>query len=201
MLFYSIKLVIFSIILGTLTLIYNNDSDSLYKNLKYDNIVLGPINCRSLAELSHEHRTNQKHKNNQLREYQKTKEEQYIKNKYPNDDAKTKQKIPPITNKRFPGTPPNETSSKKKTYGNEKEEKSNISSRRLRYLEMQRKLYNDFDGKQELYFRKLSDQSDGENNSGTKKRLKNCCMYFPLAMPFLIPLFLRSHYKRKHCKK
>ncbi|SOV21219.1 stevor PIR protein, putative [Plasmodium sp. DRC-Itaito] len=149
MIFYSMKLVIFSIILGTLTLIYNNDSDVLYKNLNYDNIVLGPINYRSLAESSREHRTNQKHKNNELREYQKTKEEQYKKNKYPNDDAKTKQKIPQGTeneNTRIS----NKMSSKKEIYNNAQGGNSNISPGRLRYLEIQRKLYNDIDEKNHM---------------------------------------------------
>ncbi|SOV20987.1 stevor PIR protein,putative [Plasmodium sp. DRC-Itaito] len=144
MLFYNIRLVIFSIILGTLTLIYNNDSDVLYKNLNYKNIVLGPINYRSLAESSHEHRTNQKHKNSELREYQKTKEEQYKKNKYPNEDAKTKQKIPQGTeneNTRIS----NKMSSKKEIYNNAQGGNSNMSPGRLRYLEIQRKLYNGID--------------------------------------------------------
>ncbi|SOV20991.1 PIR protein [Plasmodium sp. DRC-Itaito] len=175
MLFYSIRLVIFSIILGTLTLIYNNDFDDLYKNMNYENIVLGPINYRSLAESSHEHRTNQKHKNSELREYQKTKEEEYKKNKYPNDDAKTKQKIPPITNDRFPGTP-NKMSSKKEIYNNTQGGNSDISPRRLRYLEIQRKLYNDCDGKYELHFRKLSDQPKDAYESRTYK-----CLYYIFA--------------------
>ncbi|SCQ12900.1 stevor PIR protein, putative [Plasmodium gaboni] len=144
MLFYNIRLVIFSIILGTLTLIYNNGFDVLYKNLNFQNIVLGPINYRSLAESSHEHRTNQKHKNNELREYQKTKEEQYKKNKYPNDDAKTKQKTPQGTeneNTRIS----NKTSSKKELYNNTQGGNPNISPGRLRYLEIQKKLYNGID--------------------------------------------------------
>ncbi|SOV20441.1 stevor PIR protein, putative [Plasmodium sp. gorilla clade G2] len=180
MLFCTIKSFIFSIILGTLTLIYNKDRNGLYKNLKYDNIVLGSINYRSLAELSHDHRTNQKHKNNQLREYQKTKEEQYKKNKYPNDDAKTKQKIPQGTENKNTGTP-NKMSSKKKTYGNEKEEKSNISARRLRYLEMQRKLYNDCEVKEDW---ELQNDSDDEYKYGWKK----CLNIF-----FIILLIITGH--------
>ncbi|SOV10069.1 stevor PIR protein, putative [Plasmodium gaboni] len=100
MISFNFKLFIFSIVLGALTLLYNNDFDVLYKNLNYENIVLVQTNPRSLAESSYEHRTNQKHKNSELREYQKTKEEQYKKNKYPNEDAKTKQKIPQGTERK-----------------------------------------------------------------------------------------------------
>ncbi|SOV20585.1 stevor PIR protein, putative [Plasmodium sp. DRC-Itaito] len=171
MIFYNIRLVIFSIILGTLTLIYNNDSDVLYKNLNYKNIVLGPINYRSLAESSYEHRTNQKHKNSELREYQKTKEEQYKKNKYPNDEAKTKQKIPQGTeneNTRIS----NKISSKKEIYNNAQGGNPNISPRRLRYLEIQRNLYNDIDGK---HHKEIQNYSDGEFESKGEKHINKCC--------------------------
>ncbi|SOV23553.1 stevor PIR protein,putative [Plasmodium sp. DRC-Itaito] len=197
MLFYSVKLVIFSIILGTLTLIYNNDFHVLYKNMKYENIVLGKINYRSLAELSHEHRTNRKHKNSELKEYQKTKEEQYKKNKYPNDDAKTKQKIPQgreNENTRIS----NKTSSKKEIYNNTQGGNSDMSPRRLRYLEIQRKLYNGID---EIKERELQYYLHDQFDSKTKKRLENRCMYLPLVAFWMIPLFIRSYYKRKHCKK
>ncbi|SCQ12765.1 stevor PIR protein, putative [Plasmodium gaboni] len=184
MLFYSIKLVIFSIILGTLTLIYNNDFHVLYNNLNYDSIVLGPINYRSLAESSHEHRTNLKHKNSELREYQKTKEEQYKKNKYPNDDEKTKQKIPQGTeneNTRIS----NKMSSKKEIYNNAQGGNSDMSPGRLRYLEIQRKLYNGID---EIKKRERQHYLNGEFDS----KINKCCsgffggflliIYFPVAI-------------------
>ncbi|SOV25602.1 stevor PIR protein,putative [Plasmodium sp. DRC-Itaito] len=196
MLFYSIKLVIFSIILGTLTLIYNNDSDVLYKNINYDNIVLGQINYRSLAESSHEHRTNQKHKNRELREYQKTKEEQYKKNKYPNEDAKTKQKIPQGTeneNTRIS----NKMSSKKEIYNNTQGGNSDISPRRLRYLEIQRKLYNGID---EIKEREIQNYSDDEYDSKIGKYISNCCswfwagfLYFFIFWPFIYCIRKKMH--------
>ncbi|SOV20405.1 stevor PIR protein, putative [Plasmodium sp. gorilla clade G2] len=164
MISFNFKLFIYSIVLGALTLFYNvrnkkNDCLGLYTNIKYKNIVLVQTNLRSLAELSHELTTNDEHENNELGEYSNTNERKYKKEKYPNDDAKKKQKIPPITNKKFPGTP-NLMKYKKETYDNTQGGNSNISPGRLGYLGMQRKLYNDFNGKQELYFRKLSDKSN-----------------------------------------
>ncbi|SCQ12738.1 stevor PIR protein, putative [Plasmodium gaboni] len=193
MILYSMKLIIFSIILGTLTLIYNNDSDVLYKNLNYDNIVLRPIKYRSLAEISHEHRTNQKHKNSELREYQKTKEEQYKKNKYPNDDAKTKQKIPQGTeneNTRIS----NKMSSKKEIYNNAQGGNPNVSPGRLRYLEIQRKLYNDIDEKHQ---RERQYYLDGEFDSKKEKYISYCC--FSMTLLF-IPFMIRTYYKKKKQK-
>ncbi|KYN93052.1 stevor, partial [Plasmodium gaboni] len=58
----------------------------------------------------------------------------------------------------------NKMSSKKEIYNNAQGGNSNMSPRRLRYLEIQRNLYNDIDGKQELYFRKLSDKSNNKND-------------------------------------
>ncbi|SOV11125.1 stevor PIR protein, putative [Plasmodium sp. gorilla clade G2] len=175
MISYNFKLFIFSIVLGALTLFYNvknkkNDCHGLYTNIKYKNIVLEQTNPRSLAESSHELTANDKHENNKLREYRNTKETKYKKNKYPEDVTKTKQKIPQITNKKFPGTP-NLNKYRKKTYAKDKEANSNISPRSLKNLEMQRKLYNDFDGKQELYFRNISDQPKDAHESRTKKCL------------------------------
>ncbi|SCQ12883.1 stevor PIR protein, putative [Plasmodium gaboni] len=184
MIFDSMKLVIFSIILGTLTLIYNNDFDVLYKNLNYENIVLGQIKYRSLAESSYEHRTNQKHKNSELREYQKTKEEEYKKNKYPNDDAKTKQQIPQGTeneNTRIS----NKMSSKKEIYNNAQGGNSDMSPGRLRYLEIQRKLYNDIDEKHQRerqYYLNHEYDSKGEKCMSYCFGLMLCCPYFPHAI-------------------
>ncbi|SOV12002.1 stevor PIR protein, putative [Plasmodium sp. gorilla clade G2] len=205
MISYNFKLFIFSIVLGALTLFYNvrnkkNDCHGLYTNIKYKNIVLVQTNPRSLAESSHELTANDKHENNKLREYRNTKETKYKNNKYPEDDTKTKQKIPPITNKKFPGTP-NLMKYRKETYDNTQGGISNISPGHLGYLEMQRKLYNDFDGKQELHFRKHSDQPYDEYESRTKKRLKNCCMYFPLLFFCYIPYFLYEKYKRNNCNE
>ncbi|SOV20050.1 stevor PIR protein, putative [Plasmodium sp. gorilla clade G2] len=160
MISYNLKLIIFSIVLGALTLFYN-----------------GQKTLRSLAESSHELTANDKHENNELGEYANTNERKYKKEKYPKDDAKKKKKIPPITNKRFPGTP-NRMTARKEIYNNAQGGNSRMPPGHLGYLEMQRKLYNDFNGKQELYFRKLDDESDGENNSGTKNPLKDDESFF-----------------------
>ncbi|SOV20228.1 stevor PIR protein, putative [Plasmodium sp. gorilla clade G2] len=193
MIYYNLKLVIFSIILGTLTLIYNNDFNSLYKNINYENIVLGPINYRSLAEYSHEHRTNHKHKNRELREYQKTKEEQYKKNKYPNDGAKTKQKIRQVTENENTGIS-NLRKYKKESYDNAQGGNSNKSPRSLKYSEIQRKLYNDLDGKQD---RDVQNYSDDEYDSKIEKYVHKCFLVILLILSFPHALVLPCTY----CKK
>ncbi|SCQ12593.1 stevor PIR protein, putative [Plasmodium gaboni] len=170
MIFYNIKLIISSIILGTLALFYKDYPDGLYKNINYKNNVLGTIKFRTLSEFSHGHTTNHKHENDKLREYRNTKEAKYKNNKYPDDKTKTKQKIPQITNKKFPGTP-NLKKYKKKTYHKDKEANSKISPRSLKNLEMQRKLYNDFDVKQEMHFQNISDQLKDSYESRTNKCL------------------------------
>ncbi|CZT62769.1 stevor [Plasmodium falciparum NF54] len=159
MISYNFKLFIFSIILGTLSLIYNNDYERLYKNKKYKNILYVPTNFRSLAEVSLERRTNHIQQNYEFREHGNTNETKYKKNKYPKDDAKTKQKILKVTEKENTGTP-NYRKYKKGTYDKEKEEKSNRSPHSLKYLELQRKLYNNFYVKSEMDFHNLSDKSN-----------------------------------------
>ncbi|SOV10074.1 stevor PIR protein, putative [Plasmodium gaboni] len=163
MISYNFKLFIFSIVLGALTLFYNNECHVLYTNIKYKNIVLVQTNLRSLAESSHDLTANDKHENNELSEYSNTNKRKYKKEKYPNDDEKTKEKVPQITNKKFPGTP-NKKKYIKEICNNTQGGNSNISPGRLGYLGMQRKLYNDFDGKLELYFRKLSNKSNNKND-------------------------------------
>lgn len=111
--------------------------------MTYKNILLIPTNFRSLAELSYELTKNPKHLSYKLREYRNAKETKYKKNKYPSDKAKTKQSIPEVTENETIGTV-NINKYRKGTYNNEKEEKSNISARFIKYLEMQKKLYNNF---------------------------------------------------------
>ncbi|EUR69661.1 hypothetical protein PFBG_03685 [Plasmodium falciparum 7G8] len=158
----NFKLIIFSIILGTLTLIYNNGYDGLYKNINYKNVVLVPTNFRSLAELLHELRTNHIHENNELREYQKTNKSNYLKSKYPNYDAKPKRNITKVIEKENVGKQKLKKY-RKGIYDNEKETKSNISSRSIKHLEMERKLYISFYVKPEIYFEKFSDKSNDKS--------------------------------------
>ncbi|SOS76184.1 stevor [Plasmodium sp. gorilla clade G1] len=158
MISYNFKLSIFSIILGTLTLIYNYDCDGLYTITKYKNIILLSTRFRSLAELSYESRTNHKHEYNLLDEDKTFNETKYKKNKYQKDEAKSKQKILHEIEKENNGTACSKKY-KKETYGKEKEAKSNRSSRSLKYLEMQRKLYNNFYVKPELDFEEFSNKS------------------------------------------
>ncbi|SOV19999.1 stevor PIR protein, putative [Plasmodium sp. gorilla clade G2] len=163
MISYNFKLIIFSIILGTLTLIYNNNCDGLYKNINYKNTISMPTYLRLLAELSYGLTKNHKHENNQLREYKNTNETKYKKNKYPKDDTKRKQNIPQVTEKENTETS-NLNKYKKGKYDKENEKQSNISSRSLKYLEIQRKLYNNFYVKPEMYFEHLSDKSNAKND-------------------------------------
>ncbi|SOV74252.1 stevor PIR protein,putative [Plasmodium sp. gorilla clade G3] len=159
MVYYNFKLIIFSIILGILTLIYNNDSNGLYKNINNKYIILVPMKFRSLAVLSHEHSTNHIYECNQLTECGFTNEKKYQKNNYPTDNAKTKQKIPEIRKKENTAT-----SNLKKynnvTYDKHKDTIANRTSRSIKYLEMQRKLYNNFYIKPEMYFQNLPDKSN-----------------------------------------
>ncbi|EUT66615.1 hypothetical protein PFAG_06129 [Plasmodium falciparum Santa Lucia] len=167
----NFKLIIFSIILGTLTLIYNNGYDGLYKNINYKNVVLVPTNFRSLAELLHELRTNHIHENNELREYQKTNKSNYLKSKYPNYDAKPKRNITKVIEKENVGKQKLKKY-RKGIYDNEKETKSNISSRSIKHLEMERKLYISFYVKPEIYFEKFSDKSNDKScECAYKKKL------------------------------
>ncbi|EWC76133.1 hypothetical protein C923_03201 [Plasmodium falciparum UGT5.1] len=173
MIYYNITLIIFSIILGTLSLIYNNDCDRLYKNINYKNIVLVPSNYRSLAELSHTLTGNHMQESNKLREYVNMNETIYKKNTYPNDDAKTKQNVPEVTEKENTAKE-NLEQYRKGSYDNEKEANSNRSSCSLKYLEMQRKLYNNFYVKPEIYFEHFSDKSNDKYcECANKKKSSN----------------------------
>ncbi|SOV20366.1 stevor PIR protein, putative [Plasmodium sp. gorilla clade G2] len=163
MICYNIKLIILSIILGTLALNFNNNCDGLYKNINYKNILLMPTYLRSLAELSYGLTTNHKHEKCKLREYTNNDERRYKKNKYPKDDEKTKKDIPEVTEKEKASTE-NLKKYKKETYDNEKVATSNRSSRSLKYLEMQRKLYNNFYVKPDMDFEKFSDKSNAKND-------------------------------------
>ncbi|SCQ12743.1 PIR protein,putative [Plasmodium sp.] len=157
MISYIFKLIIFSIILGTLTLIHNNDSDGLHRKMNYENIILGPINSRLLEEMSYEFRTNHKYEINQLKEYGHINETKYKETKYPKDYEKMNHKIPEVTGKEYIGTP-YFRKYKNKEYNKEEETKSNRSSSSLKYLEMQRKLYNNFYGKSEMDFMNFLDK-------------------------------------------
>ncbi|SOV10297.1 stevor PIR protein, putative [Plasmodium sp. gorilla clade G2] len=169
MIFYNFKLIIFTIILGALTLIYNNDCDGLYKNINYRNTTLVATKIRSLGELLHELTTNNKREKCKLREWKDNNETKYKKKQYPNDKAKRKQKIPEVTQKE------NTRTTNLKIYKNEKYDKeivakSNISSRSLKYLEMQRKLYNNFYVTPEIDFQKTSDKLNSKCCESTNKK-------------------------------
>ncbi|ETW51552.1 hypothetical protein PFMALIP_00390 [Plasmodium falciparum MaliPS096_E11] len=163
MIFYIIKLISFSTILGTLILNYNNECGGLYKDIKHKNILLVPTTFRSLRELSYQPIINHKRENNELREYNKNNETNYKKIKYRNDDVETKQNISEVTEKDNSATI-NLQKCRKRIYYNENEEKSNKSSRSLKYLEMQRKLYNNFYIKPEMDFQNFSDKTNNKND-------------------------------------
>ncbi|ETW45079.1 hypothetical protein PFNF135_00408 [Plasmodium falciparum NF135/5.C10] len=163
MIFYIIKLISFSTILGTLILNYNNECGGLYKDIKHKNILLVPTTFRSLRELSYQPIINHKRENNELREYNKNNETNYKKIKYRNDDVETKQNISEVTEKDNSATI-NLQKCRKGIYYNENEEKSNKSSRSLKYLEMQRKLYNNFYIKPEMDFQNFSDKTNNKND-------------------------------------
>ncbi|SCM18815.1 PIR protein, putative [Plasmodium sp.] len=145
-------------ILGTISLIYNNCYKQLYKNINYNNIVLVPKNFRSLAELLYEPTIYHIHENNELGGYGNTNGTKY-KNKYPKNYVKPNQNIPEATEKENTQT----TNLKKYRKGEchrEKETKSNKSSCSLKHLEIQRKLYNNFYVKPERYCENFSDKSN-----------------------------------------
>ncbi|SOV84243.1 PIR protein,putative [Plasmodium sp.] len=169
MISYNYKLIIFTIILGILSLINNSYYDRLYKNTKYKSVLLGSTNFRSLSELLHEPRANNIYECNQLTECGFTNEKKYKKNKYPIDDAKTKQKIPEKVNTQTT----NSKKYKKGKYNKEKEAKSNRSSRSIKYLEMQRKLYNNFYVKPEIYFEHLSHKSNDKYCEYTNTKISS----------------------------
>lgn len=127
--------------------------------MMYTNIVLVPTHFRSLTELSYEPTTNHKREINVLKQYGNVNEAKYQKNNYPNDDAKTKQIISEVTEKENILI----TNSKKninETDDKKNKAKSNVSHRSLKYLEMQRKLYNNFYVKKEIDFQNPSDKSN-----------------------------------------
>ncbi|SCQ12566.1 stevor PIR protein,putative [Plasmodium sp.] len=168
-----LKLIIFSIILGQLTLIYNNNCNRLYKNTNNGNIALIRTNFRSLAELSHKLTTNYMHENKELKEYRNTNDRKYKKDKYPKNDVKSKQNVLEVPKNENTRTP-NSKKYKKAKYNKEKEAKSNIFARFLNYLETLRKLcsnffvkkYNDFLN----FLYKLSDKRDNSHESTNKKK-------------------------------
>lgn len=122
-----------------------------------------PTKFRSLVEFSCEPTEYYKHEYNKLREYKNMNETKYKKNRYPNDDTKRKQKIPEVTEKENTGTT-NLKQYRKGTYDNEKDSQSNIYSRSTKYLEIQRKLYNNFYVKPEMDFQYFSDKSNDKSN-------------------------------------
>ncbi|SCQ12673.1 stevor PIR protein,putative [Plasmodium sp.] len=159
MITYNFKFIIFSIILGTLSLIYYNDSNGLYKNIYYTNVVLVTTKFRTLAELLYEPTTNHRNENNKLKEFTKTNETKCKKSIYPKDDKKPNDQIQQVPENENIGTP-NTVKYRKGTHSKEKDAISNRSSRSLKYLEMQRKLYNNFYVRPEIYFQNLSDKSN-----------------------------------------
>ncbi|SOV73811.1 PIR protein, putative [Plasmodium sp. gorilla clade G3] len=158
MISYNINFIFFSIILGILSLIYNNDYSQLYENIHYKSFVELPNNFRTLGELLCEPSTNHIHVNNILREYGNMNEKRYTKNNYPNDDTITKHKITEGSLKEnIEITNLNKHQNEK--YEKDKEAKSNRSTSSIKYLEMQRKLYNNFYEKPGKDFKNLSDKS------------------------------------------
>ncbi|SOV84265.1 PIR protein, putative [Plasmodium sp.] len=120
MISYNINFIFFSIILGILSLIYNNDYSQLYENIHYKSFVELPNNFRTLGELLCEPSTNHIHENIEITNLNKHQNEKYEK---------------------------------------DKEAKSNRSTSSIKYLEMQRKLYNNFYEKPGKDFKNLSDKS------------------------------------------
>ncbi|SOV84141.1 PIR protein,putative [Plasmodium sp.] len=188
MISYNIKFIFFSIILGILTLIYNNDYSQLYKNIHYKSFVELPNNFRTLGELLCEPPTSPIHDSNLLSEYGNKNEKTYSKNNYTNNHAKTNFKITEVTKKVNTQTT-NSKKYKKENYNKDKEPKSNRSSRSIKYLEMQRKLYNNFYAKPGTDFKNMSDKSNNkfceyENKKEWSNKvhdkyldnLKECCV-------------------------
>ncbi|SOV74950.1 PIR protein,putative [Plasmodium sp. gorilla clade G3] len=162
MISYNIKFIFFSIILGIITLIYNNDCDTWYNNTKNNNMVFLTTNFRSLGELSCELTSNHIHDSNLLREYGLANEEKYTKNKYSKDDTKRKHKISKVIEKEYTVIT-NLNKDKKVIYDKHKDTPSNISSSSIKYLEMQRKLYNNFYAKPGTDFKNFSDKSNNKS--------------------------------------
>ncbi|SCQ12718.1 stevor PIR protein,putative [Plasmodium sp.] len=164
-----LKLILFSIILGQLTLIYNNNCYRLYKNTNNGNIALIRTNFRSLAELSHKLTTNYKYENKELKEYGNKNNKKYKKNKYPKNDAKSKQNVFEVPKKENTRTPNGKKYTKEK-YNKEKEAKSNRSSRSIKYLKTQSKHYNNFYEKPEMNFEKFTDKSNNKSRECKNKK-------------------------------
>ncbi|SOV84279.1 stevor PIR protein,putative [Plasmodium sp.] len=168
-----LKLIIFSIILGQLTLIYNNNCDILYKNTNNGNIALIRTNFRSLAELSYKLTTNYRHENKELKEYRNTNDKKYKKDKYQKNDTKTNQILPEVPKNENAGTSKSKKYKKAK-YNKEKETQSNIFARFLNYLETLTKKFSKFFVKKYKDFLnfldKLSDKSDKSHESTNKKK-------------------------------
>ncbi|SOS80090.1 PIR protein, putative [Plasmodium sp. gorilla clade G1] len=162
MIYYNIKLIIFLIILGTTAIIYNNDCKLLYRNMKYKKISCAPTKFRALAELLYEHTERHIHENNKLREYGNIHGKKYKKDKYLNNVVKRKQDVPEVTEKENIGTT-NLSIYRKKIYDNEIDAKSNRFSCSLKYLEIERKLYNNFYVKPEMDFEKFSNKSNDKS--------------------------------------
>ncbi|SOV84409.1 stevor PIR protein,putative [Plasmodium sp.] len=164
-----LNLILFSIILGKLTLIYNNNCDRLYKNTNNENIVLIRTNFRSLAELSHKLTTNYRHENKELKEYRNTNDRKYKKDKYPKNDVKSKQNVLEVPKNENTRTP-NSKKYKKAKYNKEKEAKSNRSSNSIKYLKTQNKHYNNFYEKPEINLEKFTDKSNNKSRECKNKK-------------------------------
>ncbi|SOV76024.1 hypothetical protein, putative [Plasmodium sp. gorilla clade G3] len=164
-----LKLILFSIILGQLTLIYNNNCDRLYKNTNNGNIVLIGTNFRSLAELTHKLSTNYRQENKELKEYRNTNHTKYKKDKYPKNDVKSKQNVYEVPKNENARTPNSKIYTKEK-YNKEKEAKSNRSSNSIKYLKTQNKHYNNFYEKPEINFEKFTDKSNNKSRECKNKK-------------------------------
>ncbi|SOV84282.1 PIR protein,putative [Plasmodium sp.] len=162
MISYIFKFIIFSIILGTLNLIYNNDCDRLYKNINNKNNLEIRNNFKSLAELLPEPRTNHISEKLQFKEYEAINKKKYTKIKYSNDDSNKKQKLEDVSGKENDGVS-NSKKHKKEKYQKEKDPKSISSSRSFKYMEIQRKLYNNFYVKPEIDFEDFTDKTKNKS--------------------------------------
>ncbi|SOV18526.1 stevor PIR protein, putative [Plasmodium sp. gorilla clade G2] len=180
MIFYNIKLIIFSIILVSLTLSYNNDCDGLYKYINYKNMVLWPMNFRCLGELSNGFITNNRHKNSKLREYGNPNEGKYKKDKYPYDKTKTKQNIPHVKEKGKVGTP------HLKKYEKENESKSNRPNRSFKNSEM--------------HSQNNSDKSNDKYKC-RKKKFLNILLYIGLIITFHFHICCMSCKNKRNIEK
>ncbi|SOV84350.1 stevor PIR protein,putative [Plasmodium sp.] len=148
MTYYNFKLIIFSILLGTLTLSYKNYWDGLYKNININN-------------------GNIVNENNKSREFGHMNEKKSKKNKYPKNNTRTKQKLPVPENEN--NRISNSKKNAKEKYDKEKEAKSNRTSCFLKYLGTLRKKICNLFVKKNKDSLNLSDKSITENDKSRER--------------------------------